>query len=334
MIGRASRVAATTASSHAALSWIPLVKHSKVRVRPALTATALVAVGAIVLVGCSSGQPSSRPSASQKVLVVASTDVYGDIASQIGGSAVSVTSILTNPNQDPHSFEADAQTQLAISKAQVIIENGGGYDDYVDTMRSSTSSTAALIDAVKLSGITASGGELNEHVFYDYPTMVKVGNAIAANLAKERPAKASTFFANAAAFKNKVTALEAETAALKAKYDGEKVSYTEPVPGYLFDAIGLVDVTPGAFSRAVEEGNDVPPAALNDTLKLMRDKSVALLAYNEQASSPETSQVQSAAEKSGVPVVPVTETLPKGTTYETWQQGNIDKITAALAAAK
>lgn len=298
----------------------------------ALPLAALAAVSALALAGCS-GSSAASPSSSSggKVLVVASTDVYGDIASQIGGSAVSVTSILTNPNQDPHSFEADARTQLAISKAQVIIENGGGYDDYVDTMRSSTSSRAALINAVKLSGFQPKGGDLNEHVFYDYPTMVKVANAMAADFAKEAPSKSSTFFANAATFKNELAKLDDQTAALKKLYDGEKVSYTEPVPGYLFDAIGLVDVTPEAFSHAVEEGNDVPPAALNTTLKLMQTKAVKLLAYNEQASSPETSEVQAAAKRAGVPVVPVTETLPTGTTYETWQQGNIDKIKAALA---
>jgi zinc/manganese transport system substrate-binding protein len=296
-----------------------------------LPAAALVAVSSLALVGCSGSSSSPSASPGGAVRVVASTDVYGDIAQQIGGSAVAVTSILTNPNQDPHSFEADAQTQLAISKAQVIIENGGGYDDYVDTMRSSTDSTATLIDAVKLSGFQPKDGDLNEHVFYDYPTMVKVADAMAADFAKEAPSKSSTFFANAASFRVRMAKLEDQTAALKKQYDGEKVSYTEPVPGYLFDAIGLVDVTPEAFSHAVEEGNDVPPASLNAPLTLMRTKAVKLLAYNEQASSPETSEVQAAAKKAGVPVVPVTETLPSGTTYETWQQGNIDKIKAALA---
>ncbi|GAA4267457.1 metal ABC transporter solute-binding protein, Zn/Mn family [Frondihabitans peucedani] len=302
--------------------------------RPLIAVTALAAASSLALAGCSSSDPGSASaggSSSGAIRVVASTDVYGDIASQIGGSAVAVTSILTNPNQDPHGFEADAKTQLAISKAQIIMENGGGYDDYVDTMRSSTSSKAVLIDAVKLSGFTPIDGELNEHVFYDYPTMVKVANALAADLAKEAPSKAESFFDNAAAFRASMTRLESQTAALKAEHSGDDVSYTEPVPGYLFDAVGLKNVTPGAFSHAVEEGDDVPPRALNDTLKLMSGKKVALLAYNEQASSPETSQVQKAAEKAGVPVVPVTETLPKGDDYQTWQQANIDALKAALA---
>jgi len=102
------------------------------------------------------------------------------------------------------------------------------------------------------------------------------------------------------------------------------------VPGYLFDAMGLDNVTPEAFSEAIEEGDDVPPAALNDTLKLFSEKTVKLLAVNEQTSSPETEQVQAAAEQAGIPVVGVTETLPKGEDYVSWQQANIDAIQAAL----
>jgi zinc/manganese transport system substrate-binding protein len=298
--------------------------------RVLLPALALPVLAALALTGCSASA-AGETTKGGPIRVVASTDVYGDIASQIGGKAVQVTSILTNPNQDPHTFEASAQTQLAISKAQVVIENGGGYDDFVDTMRASTNNKAPLINAVKLSGFKAVDGDLNEHVFYDYPTMTKVADAIAADLAKEDPSKSKTFLANAKTFSQKMAGLEAQTAAVKKKYDGDKVSYTEPVPGYLFDAMGLDNVTPEAFSHAVEEGNDVPPAALNQTLKLMENKTVKLLAYNEQASSPEASQAQAAAKKAGVPVVPVTETLPKGQDYEAWQQSNIDRIQAALA---
>jgi zinc/manganese transport system substrate-binding protein len=298
-------------------------------VRTVLTAATLAAVTGLALTGCASTPAASASGG--KVTVVASTDVYGDIASQIGGGAVSVTSILTNPNQDPHTFEADAQTQLAISKAQVIIENGGGYDDFVDTMRSSTNSTAAVINAVTISGKKAVNGDLNEHVFYDYPTMVKVADAMARDFAKAEPSKKATFTANATTFAKKMGDLEAQTAAIKAQDAGTKVSYTEPVPGYLFDAMGLVNVTPDAFSHAVEEGNDVPPAALNDELKLIRGKTVKMLAFNEQAASPEASAVQTAARAAGVPVVGVTETLPAGATYESWQQKNIDTMKAALA---
>lgn len=300
------------------------------KLRSAATALAIPVLAALALTGCSASTPGAGASSGGPIRVAASTDVYGDIASTIGGGAVTVTSILSDPNQDPHGFEADARTQLAISKAQIVVENGGGYDDYVDTMLASTSSKATVVNAVKLSGFPT-GGDFNEHVFYDYPSMIKVANAVAADLAKIQPSKAATFFANAQTFKTALAKLQNETIALKAAHEGEKVAYTEPVPGYLFDAIGLVDETPAAFSKAVEEGSDVPPAALNDTLSLMRGRAVRLLAYNEQASSPETTQVEAAAKKAGVPVVPVTETLPQGDDYVSWQQANIDAVSSALS---
>lgn len=117
---------------------------------------------------------------------------------------------------------------------------------------------------------------------------------------------------------------------MKKTVDGDEVAYTEPVPGYLFDAMGLDNVTPDDFSEAIEEGDDVPPAALNATLKLFTSGEAKLLAYNEQTSSPETEQVQQAAEDADVPVVGVTETLPKGEDYVSWQQANIDAVKAAL----
>lgn len=150
-----------------------------------------------LLAGCGnsssdSGSDSSTAqgaASSSKVKVVASTNVYGDITEQIGGDKVDVTSILSDPDQDPHSFEANTQNQLALSKAEVVIENGGGYDDFVDRMlKSSNNSSAELINAVKVSGKAApEGGELNEHVWYDFPTVSKIADRIAAALGKAHP---------------------------------------------------------------------------------------------------------------------------------------------------
>jgi zinc/manganese transport system substrate-binding protein len=264
--------------------------------------------------------------------VVASTNVYGSLVESIGGDQVDVTSVLDDPSQDPHSFESSATTQLAVSKADLLIENGGGYDDFMTTLAKASGTKADVINVVELSGLDKGGdSEFNEHVFYDYPTMVKLVADVERRLAELDGAHTDTFERNAKALTAKLDDLESQTAAAKQKVDGEEVSYTEPVPGYLFDAMGLDNVTPEAFAEAIEEGDDVPPAALNDTLKLFSEKRVKLLAVNEQTSSPETSQVQKAAERAGIPVVGVTETLPKGEDYVSWQQANIDAITAALA---
>jgi zinc/manganese transport system substrate-binding protein len=307
------------------------------RQRIILPALAVAGVAALALTGCSTGSDSNTGSGSSSgsdevINVVASTNVYGGIVKTIGGGHVDVTSILTDPSQDPHSFEASSRTQLAVSKADILIENGGGYDDYMDTLRKSSDSDATLVNVVKLSGLQKPGeDDFNEHVFYSYPTMVTFVDTIASDLAKVDSSAADTFTANADALKTKLQKLEDETAALKQEHGGEHVAYTEPVPGYLFDAVGLVNSTPEAFAEAIEEGDDVPPAALNDTLKLVTGAdAVKLLAYNNQASSPETEQVEKAAKEAGVPVIGVTETLPEGKDYISWQQGNIDAISAAL----
>lgn len=298
-----------------------------------LLALPLVAgAAALALTGCASS--SSSPSSSDDggvVTVVASTNVYGSIVETIGGDRVDVTSILDDPSQDPHSFESSAKTQLAVSKADLLIENGGGYDDFMTTLAKSSNTKADTINVVDLSGLDTGGSdEFNEHVFYSYPTMVKLVADVADRLGELDSADESTFQQNADALTEKLQDLESQTAAVKKTVDGDAVAYTEPVPGYLFDAMGLDNVTPDDFSEAIEEGDDVPPAALNATLKLFTSGEAKLLAYNEQTSSPETEQVQQAAEDADVPVVGVTETLPKGEDYVSWQQANIDAVKAAL----
>ena len=286
---------------------------------------------AIGLVGCAA-QPSSESATSgAPVRVVASVSEYGSIVESIGGRYVQVTSVIAKPDQDPHSYQPGAQVQLALSKAQLIVENGGGYDTFIDTLRSSLHSSAPVINVVQLSGLDHGSADFNEHVFYNYPTMLKLVDRVEQVLTSTEPTHAAAFRSNATALTKQIQHLEAETGAMHGSFHGDPVAYTEPVPGYLFDAIGLVNVTPTAFSHAVEDGNDVPPAALNTMLHLVSSRStVRLLAYNEQASSVEAELVKKRAAASGVPVVGVTETLPVGMNYVEWQQSNIDHVKEAL----
>ena len=287
----------------------------------------LVAAGA--LTACSSGSAAD----SGKISLVASTDVWGNIAQQVGGDAVDVTSIITDPAADPHSYEADTKVKLAISKASVVVENGGGYDDFVDTLLNSVDNKPTVVNAVDVSGRKAAdGAQLNEHVWYDFPSVAKVADAIAGALGKADPGSAATFTANAAAFTAKLTPLEDTEAAVKAAHAGVGVAITEPVPVYLLDACGLVDRTPEQFSEAIEEGTDVSASVLNDTLSLFSGGKVELLVYNEQTSGPETERVLKAAKDAGVGIVPVTETLPEGEDYLAWMKANVDAVQSALAA--
>ncbi|MGW5126157.1 metal ABC transporter solute-binding protein, Zn/Mn family [Streptomyces sp. NPDC004069] len=280
----------------------------------------------------SDGSTAQGAASSPKVKVVASTDVYGDIAEQIGGDKVDVMSIISDPDQDPHSYEANTQNQLALSKAKVVIENGGGYDDFIDRMlKSSNNSSAEFINAVKVSGKAApKGGELNEHVWYDFPTVAKMADRIAAALGKADPADAAAFTKNAETFKEKLAGLEAKEADIKKAHGGEGIGITEPVPLYLTEASGLVNKTPDEFSEAVEEGNDVSPKILQETLELYSGKQVKALVYNAQTSGAQTEKVKNAAKAAGIPVVPVTETLPEGKDYLSWMTANVEALATAL----
>ncbi|MFB4295386.1 metal ABC transporter solute-binding protein, Zn/Mn family [Actinomadura sp. NTSP31] len=291
---------------------------------------------ALALAACGSsseaGPAGSSGSSGGTVAVVASTNVYGDIARTIGGGRVRVTSFISDPAQDPHSYEAGTRNRLALSRAGVVIENGGGYDDFMGTLLKASGSKAEVLDAVRISGRTApKGGELNEHVWYDLPSMALLADRLAAALAKADPAGAGAYTANAAAFKTRLKDLEGKVAALRAAHSGDGVAITEPVPLYLLEAAGLRNETPDDFSEAIEEGDDVAPRTMRETLRLFSGRKVQALVYNAQTSGPQTGQVEKAAKGHGVAVVPVTETLPSGQDYISWMDGTIAALGKALS---
>lgn len=314
----------------------PLPPRPRPRPRRAALRTAGAAAAAAPLLALAAcGSPSGAAPAGTSggaVPVVASTNVYGDIARTIGGGEVRVTSFISDPAQDPHSYEAGTRDRLALARAGVVIENGGGYDDFMGTMLKASSSKAAVLDAVRISGRTApKGGELNEHVWYDLPSMALLADRLSAALAKARPGRAAVFTANATAFKAKLKDLEGQVAALKAAHTGDGVAVTEPVPLYLLEAAGLRNETPEAFSEAIEEGDDVAPRTMRETLGLFGGGKVKALVSNAQTSGPQTEQVEKAARDHGVAVVPVTETLPSGQDYIGWMAGTIAALGKALS---
>jgi zinc/manganese transport system substrate-binding protein len=303
---------------------------------------ALAALVALGVAGCSTGSAgspsgsatsSSAASGTGQVNVVASTNVYGDIVKTIGGPAVAVTSIIDQPDRDPHEYEADAQTQLALSKAQLVIENGGGYDDFVDTMLKSTRTKPTVINVADVSGLNQhpADGDFNEHLWYDFPTVEKLTAQLVTDLSAAAPGQAATFRSNAKEFTAKLGQLRRDEAAIKAKHAGEGVAITEPVPLYLLEAAGLVDKTPKTFSEAIEADTDVPPAVLKETENLFDTKQVTVLAYNQQTTGPQTEAVLAAAERNNIPVVPITETLPPDQTYLSWMKANLQALSGALS---
>lgn len=299
------------------------------RPRRTVLVIGLALASTLALGACGGGAAPSPGSAEGKIAVVASTNVYGSIAEAVGGDLVSVHPIISKPGADPHSYEANAQDKLAVSKAAVGIENGGGYDDFFGQLAKGLLTPAEIINVSDLSGLDT-GANFNEHLWYSLPTMAVLADELAARFTAAKPTDAAKFTDNAAAFKVQLSALEARLAAIKAAHGGTGVAITEPVPLYLLTAAGLVNKTPAEFSEAVENGSDVPTTVLADTLALMGSGTIALLAYNEQTEGPQTIAVKTAAEKAGVPVVDFSETLPAGMDYVQWMDSNVTHIEKAL----
>ena len=282
---------------------------------------------ALVLPACGAPDQAAAPGT---ITVVASTDVYGSVVQAVGGDRVTVTSLISDPAVDPHSYEAPPAAAAAVARARLVVVNGGGYDDFAERLTPGPGAT--VIDVVALSGLTApAGGQFNEHVWYSLPTMKKLAGQIAADLGVADPAGAAQFTANATAFEARVDDLIGRVDALKAAHAGARIAVTEPVPLYLTDAAGLVDVTPPEFSEAVEEDTDPPAAVVAATLEEFTADPVRALLVNTQTRTPVTEQVEKAARTAGVPIVEVGETLPAGTTdYVEWIKGQLDVLRSAL----
>src|SRR4051812_36598292 len=201
------------------------------------TAAVLAASSLLLVAACGADEPGTG---GDGVSVVASTDVYGDIVASIGGDDVDVTSIITGPAADPHSFEASARTQLAVSEADLVVANGGGYDDFMGTLLSATDSGATVIDAVDVSGraaeAEAAGEQLNEHVWYDVGAVRLVAEEIVSALSAVAPEHAGSYAANGADLDTRLQGLGAAEEAARQRTAGAPVVVTEPVPGYLLDA--------------------------------------------------------------------------------------------------
>ncbi len=326
-----------------------------------LPAAALLAASALALAGCAGSAASSASGSGTAtdgtLRVVASTSVYGDIVRAIAGDAVEVDSIIGSASQDPHEYEASAADQLTVSKADLIIENGGGYDAFIDTLIEGAGSSAPVITAADYShnwpenaGHDATGTAtdaaddhdhadddghdhiegFNEHVWYDPHTVEHVAEAIAAELTTLAPDDAATFQSGLDTFLAGIGELEGSLDDISASHAGEKIFVTEPVPLYLTSAAGLENVTPEAFSEAVEEGQDVPPATLLAATRLLEGGDVRIVIANSQTGGAETTQVIDTATAQDIPVLEFSETLPEGSTYLEWMTDNIAQLADTL----
>jgi zinc/manganese transport system substrate-binding protein len=276
---------------------------------------------------------SAAPSASSgpAIPVVGTENFYADLLAQIGGARVKASSLLNDPNVDPHSYEASPQAAALVADAKLVIVNGVGYDDFMQKLLdASPKADRVVIEAQKVGGFA---DDVNPHIWYDPKTMPKVADAASAALAQIDPANAAFYAAQKDKYIAALKTIDDKIAQLKGKYAGAPIAFTEDVAGYLTDTIGLEVKTPEKFMEAIEQGTDPAPADVAAERDLITGKKVKVLVYNNQVTSPITQQIHDLAEKSGVPIVGVSETIPPSFhTFQEWQLDQLDQLEKALAA--
>lgn len=290
---------------------------------PRALASLLVAAAVLALAACAPPTPDDG-----ELRIVASTNVYGDLAATIAGPDAIVTSVIDDPSADPHGFEANPRVQLALAEADLVIANGGGYDDFVDEMlKASGNTTAVVLHAVDYAGTDPDADGFNEHVWYLYPAMSELVAAIGETLDGLAPDPQRT--GRVAALQDDIAAIHERAADLARTHAGEGFIVTEPVPQYLLGSAGLVNLTPSEFTEAIENDTDVAPALLQQVLNRIPEASVVVV--NGQTGGPQTDAVIDIAAENGVPWFAVTETLPAGLDYVAWQAELIGLLEDALA---
>jgi zinc/manganese transport system substrate-binding protein len=286
----------------------------------------------VLLLAACSAPPAARTEASTgpngRIRLLTSTSMWAGVARAIGGDAVVATALLAEPGRDPHEYEATPRDQLAALHADVILTNGGGYDDFLSRL-ARQASAASRVDAVAVSRRTQ-GRELNEHVWYDLPTVVRVAEALRDRFTALQPAGKAGFAARTGRFVTAVERLEARERALRPRAEGRDAAITEPVAGYLLEASGLHVATPEAYSAGVEQTGEVAPAVLLQQLRLLSGRRVVLLASNADVSSSTVDRTVATARGAGIPVLEAREILPPGETYLGWMRGQVAVVERAV----
>ena len=263
------------------------------------------------------------------VSIVAAESTYGVIAQAIGGSKVVVDSIINNPNVDPHSFEATPAVARKVARAQIVVRNGIGYDDWMEKMlAASPSPQRQVIVAAQLDPALVMADK-NPHVFYDPQVALRVAEKLAHVLQNITPADAAFFAQNLQRFQADLTRVTQAETALRTAHPGLSVTATEPVVGYLLRQLGWTSLSE-KFQFDVMNDTEPSPAEVARYEDNLRHHKVALLFYNRQVTDPLTDRLRTIAKESGVPVVGVDEFVPPNTSYVQWQLQTLKAIAQAL----
>lgn len=295
-----------------------------------MTRVLLSRVLAAALVGIISGLLSGflcAPALADPIPVVAAENFYGDIAGQLGGPDVAVTSILSNPDQDPHLFEASASTARAISAARIVVYNGVDYDPWMVKLLGAAKADGRI--EIVVADLAGKKPGDNPHLWYDLAVVEGFAKAFNADLDRLDPAHKADYDKRLAAFLQSLQPIKDKIGALHARLAGAKVTATEPVFGYMLDALGLMSRNM-SFQLAVMNNTEPSASDVAGFEKDLKTRAVRLLVYNSQASDPIAARMKTLAEESHVPVIGVTETEPPGKTYQSWLAGELDAVDQAL----
>ncbi|MBV9451612.1 MAG: zinc ABC transporter substrate-binding protein [Streptosporangiaceae bacterium] len=297
-----------------------------------------LAVMALAVAGCSSsnaaansGSASGSTQSTSVINAIGTENEYANVLSQIGGRYVHVSSILNNPNTDPHTFEASPSVAAEVSGAQLIVQNGVGYDDWISKMESSSPNSKRKVIIVQdLLGLP--DNTPNPHLWYDPKTMPAAAQAMASALSALQPAHAAFFHANLDAFDRSLTPWRNAIAQFKAKYPGTLAATTEPVADYLLTAMGITNLTPFAFQADIMNGVDPPAQDIALENGFFTQHKVNVFAYNQQVTDVLTTSIRETALKAGVPVVGVYETMPTpGYDYQSWMLAEVNALAKAVS---
>jgi len=297
---------------------------------------AALTVAVAVTVAAGAGLP--RASATEHrsrgtvVRVVAAENFWGSIVSQLGGAHAHVTSIITNPNTDPHSYEPTAADARTLADAQLVIENGIGYDPWVPKLLSANGTQPAVLNVGDQLGL-ADGD--NPHRWYNPVDVHTVIGQMVTDLEHLDPADGAYFTAREAAFENvALQPYDAAIAAIHARYSGVPVGASESIFAMVAPALGVNLITPPTFLRAISEGTEVSAADKETIDTQIKSHEIKIYVYNSQNVTPDVQAQLAEVKAEHIPYATITETLaPASTTYEAWQTKQLLGIEAALDQA-
>jgi len=296
-----------------------------------LLAALIPAVAVLAASACSSAG-ASDPSDPGAIVAVGAESQYADVISQVGGKYVKATAIMSNPNTDPHTFEASEQVAQELSSAQLVVQNGLGYDSFMNTiLNADPASARAVINVQQLLGLPDSTP--NPHLWYKPGTMAAVATAVAGDLAKIQPAHAAYFKANAATFIKSLQGWLDLILAFKVDYPDTPVATTEPVADYLLQAAGTDNMTPWALQADIMNGTDPSAQDVAVQRSLFTEHKVKVFLYNEQVTDSLTESFIQLAQQNGIPVVGVYETMPTpGYDYQSWMMAEVRALAKAVTS--